>query len=184
MIFYLRYDGLLKASDKGKVKDKHEIREYFRPQMERLWDTIPLNGYKSFLEYPPDPSGVSVVKEIEGVRFAPLVTTAICMNCELDITLLWKDEPGNMINRGDIDNRLKTLFDALSCPNKAQMKGCKDSISKSQPYHVLLEDDKLITAVRVETNRLLLPKTKPDDVSLLIRVKTRLYKGMIKTIGL
>ena len=177
MEFYLKYDGPLKPS--GKPEDKQMIREYFRPQLERLWDTVPLKDVceqKKFLHFPEEKGKTSVIKEIGGIRFAPLVTNAIFLICELDIIMLWKDEPGQIINTGDIDNRLKTLFDALACPNEEQVKNHKESIEKYQPYFVLLEDDKLITSVRVETNRLLLPDLEQNDLSLLIKVKTKPYR--------
>jgi len=171
MEFYLKYDGKLKPN--GNPADKQAIREIIRPQMEQLWKIIPLNSNRVLLDYPPAESKVSIVKEIEGIKFAPLVTTAISMICELDITLLWNNEPGNIINNGDIDNRLKTLFDSLSCPNKQQILD-NNALKKHDPYFTLLEDDKLITAVKVHTNRLLI-KRESDDVSVLIRVIAKPY---------
>jgi hypothetical protein len=102
--------------------------------------------------------------------------------CELDIILLWKDEPGNIINSGDIDNRLKTLFDALSCPNPDQIKNSED-MKSHEPYYVLLEDDKLITSVKVHTNHLFLPMAESDDVSILIKVTTKPFKADWSNIG-
>ncbi len=182
MEFYLRYDGILPPT--GKPESKEAIREYLRPQMEALWQHKPLEGREAFLSYPPLEHKVSVVKEFEGIRFAPLVSTNLDMVCELDILMLWKDEAGNIVNRGDIDNRLKTLFDALTCPvNKNQI--CDRAVyEKHQPYHVLLEDDKLITMVRVETNRLLDPSKASDEVSLVIKVTTKVLTLRFDNIGL
>lgn len=181
MEFFLKYDGKLKPND--NAKGKQEIREYIRPQLDNLWKKIPLRDLTRYLTYPPVQGGVSIVKETEGIKFAPLVTTAISLMCELDIVLLWKDDPGNMINSGDIDNRLKTLFDALSSPNPSQIKN-KDELKKYDPYCVLLEDDKLITSVKVHTNHLLLPKMKNDDVSILIKVTTKPYEALCCNAGL
>ena len=180
MEFYLKFDGELKPN--GKRTDKQAIREVIRPQMERLWNTIPLDSRHDLLKYPPAKSKDSIIKVIDGIKFAPLVTTAVFMTCELDITILWSDEPGSIINYGDIDNRLKTLFDALSCPNKNQMIN-KRALKRHDPYFTLLEDDKLITAVKVQTNKLL-TKYKSKEVSVLIRVVTKPYKLTYCNMGL
>jgi hypothetical protein len=181
MEFFLKYDGKLKPNDRADGKQK--IREYIRPQLENLWKTVPLDGAQDLLEYPARQSGVSVIKEIQDIKFAPLVTSAIALRCELDIIFLWKDEQGNIINSGDIDNRLKTLFDALSCPNLNQVIN-PDDLKKHTPYHVLLEDDKLITSVKVHTNHLLLHEPKDDDVSILIKVTTKQHKALCCNAGL
>ena len=44
------------------------------------------------------------------------------VSCELEIKALSHDPFGAVIQSGDLDNRLKTLFDALCIPNKDQIK--------------------------------------------------------------
>jgi hypothetical protein len=75
MEFFLKYDGKLKPND--NAKGKQEIREYIRPQLENLWKKIPLRDFARYLTYPPVQGGVSIVKETEGIKFAPLVTKVI-----------------------------------------------------------------------------------------------------------
>ena len=41
--------------------------------------------------------------------------------CELEIEILSNDPFGAIYSNGDLDNRLKTLFDALCLPNKHQL---------------------------------------------------------------
>jgi hypothetical protein len=111
-----------------------------------------------------------------GHRFLPLVSEWFQVACALDIMFLRRDGPGSLIKSGgDIDNRLKVLFDALRMPQTWD-EVCGDSPAPDEdPFFCLLEDDKLITKVQVETNWLL---TRPSpvqhihDVHLIIRVKT------------
>lgn len=96
--------------------------------------------------------------------------------CSLDILFLRRDGPGSLVRSGgDIDNRIKVLFDALRMPQTCD-EVCGDVPAKDEaPFFVLLEDDKLITKVQVETNWLLTPAMEGErinDVQLIIRVKT------------
>lgn len=84
MEFYLKYEGPLKAN--ANSKDKQSIREYLYPQMKNLWNMAPLNSRRDrFLDRDHAPS---VLRQIDGVVFAPLVSTALNAFCELDITIL------------------------------------------------------------------------------------------------
>jgi len=180
MEFYLKYDGPLKSN--ADAKNKHRIREYFHPQMKKLWDIKPLNNLKeSFLTSGRE---LSVLKEVDGVIFAPLVSSVLKFICQLDITILWSEEPVALSEfGGDIDNRLKTLFDALQCPDINQIKPVKESFKDKEPFFCLLENDKLITSVNIHTHTLLCSENK-TDVSVLIHVIVKATGLMMKTIGL
>ena len=180
MEFYLKYDGPLKSN--AGAKDKHKIREYLYPQMKKLWDIKPLNHLKEVFLNSERP--LSVIKEVDGVVFAPLVSSVLKFICQLDITILWPEEPGVISEfGGDIDNRLKTLFDALQCPDINQIKPVKESFADKQPFFCLLENDKLITSVNIHTHTLLCSKNEAD-VSVLIHVMVKATELMMKTIGL
>jgi hypothetical protein len=58
-----------------------------------------------------------------GYNFVPLVTERLLLLCRLDVLFLRPDPPGSLIKSGDIDNRLKTLFDALRMPENASELG-------------------------------------------------------------
>ncbi len=45
---------------------------------------------------------------------------------------------------GDIDNRLKTLFDALQTPPEGQMPREALGTSRNNPFRTLLKDDNLV----------------------------------------
>ncbi len=104
--------------------------------------------------------------------------------CQLDITILWPEELGVISGcGGDIDNRLKTLFDALQCPDINQVKPVKQSFVDKQPFFCLLENDKLITSVNIKTHTLLRSENE-TDVSVLIHVMVKANRAMMETIGL
>jgi hypothetical protein len=59
---------------------------------------------------------------------------------------------------GDVDNRIKTLLDALKVPNDPS--ALPDGISLTEdedPLFCLFEDDNLITSLAIKTDRLLEP---------------------------
>jgi hypothetical protein len=92
-----------------------------------------------------------------GFDFVPLVSVETDSIAELSLTLLRPEAPGKLLTQGgDIDNRLKTLFDALSMPQQAN--ALPDGASPSDgetPFFCLLENDNLVTAVQVRTEQLL-----------------------------
>ncbi len=77
-------------------------------------------------------------------------------------------------NQGDVDNRVKVLFDALRIPeNPGEIP--RDAIpgDDESPLFCLLQDDRLITEVKITTDRLLVPVNRLADVHLVISVKIR-----------
>jgi hypothetical protein len=82
-----------------------------------------------------------------------------------------------LIRSGDLDARMKTLFDALRIPKDLAETGGQGPQDDEDPFYCLLEDDKLIADVSITTDKLLLlPKKRvPDanDVFLVITVKIK-----------
>jgi hypothetical protein len=181
--FHLVYQGPLPAAGQGggktRSREKHDMRKIFHPQIAALWRMHPF--LSDFVDrdkkaVPGEPTHGYENRYLKcGYRFIPLVSDFLMVACALDITFLRRDGPGSLIKSGgDIDNRLKVLFDALRMPQTCD-EVCGDSPSADEdPFYVLLEDDKLISKVQVETNWLLTPPAASDvhDVHLLIRVKT------------
>jgi hypothetical protein len=93
-----------------------------------------------------------------------------------------KEEPGSLILQGgDIDNRLKTLFDGLRVPSEAEVKAAKPEM---QPFYCLLEQDSLITGVKVRTDRLLTaPGGDAHEVHLIIEVTVRVLRMSWENLG-
>lgn len=88
-----------------------------------------------------------------GIEFVPLVIRIRYMECQLQIDWHRHDPPGTILSpNGDIDNRLKTLFDALRMPqNDSEIPA--DAINDGV-FFCLLEDDSLITKLSVNTSQI------------------------------
>lgn len=174
MRFTLTYRGPLRGG--GNVAHKHEVRRALHPQLKELWTHDPLaHKATEWLGRPSSASGaeISALREERSQRFAVVVQHQLRLVAELDILLLRPEAPGALIQRADIDNRLKTLFDALRRPSLPQEVPADWSPSPDEePLHCLLDDDRLITRVNIDTDRLLAPDSA-DDVELTIRVAIR-----------
>jgi hypothetical protein len=98
----------------------------------------------------------------------------------LEILFLRPDRPGGLVWAGDIDNRLKTLLDALRIPEATENYSKRTPSAGEVPFFCLLEDDKLITKVSVETDRLLEAVNgqliDPHDARILVNVTLRPYE--------
>jgi hypothetical protein len=193
MKFTLTFDGELRASgNKPKPEDKWIIRSHLAPQLAELWQVNPVlrNLQKQAFaplddsRYTPQETYHAVQPstdwmsahfrnlcepiDVGGIHFLPLVRTSLSLICDLDIQFLRKGEPGELIQRGgDMDNRVKTLFDALRMPKSDEMQFCEDRQTLPHPVHCLLEDDALISGFSVKTGQLL---TKPDGKDSIVRL--------------
>lgn len=115
-----------------------------------------------------------------GYVWLPLVLKSYDVNCELDIVMLFaRSSPGPM-QYGDIDNRKKTLIDALRQPDPQRIVGSPSA--GETPFFVLMEDDSLVTRLTVETDSLYRPNSAryrrdPNDrlVHVTITVTLRPY---------
>lgn len=180
MEFRLFYRGPLKAN--GDKVHKHELRLKFHPQLRRLWDVTPLkDNYPLF----PIEEHMRPYHKVGNTIFVPVVTSALDLVAQLEIVMLRPEEPGSIITKGgDLDNRLKTLFDALRKPK--DLKELPDHYqppSEEEVFFCLLEDDALITGVAMTTDRLL-EFSSEDEVILLIHVRIRGAKTTMDNMSL
>lgn len=146
------------------------------PQLRELWTHDPLSIHPEYLK-PQQPNEISVLTEVGGHTFAPLVTSKLHLLANLDILMLRPELPGGIVTSGgDIDNKLKTLFDAFGVPTAQQLaQSAATPSSVTNPTFTLLEDDRLIARVNVDTDRLLDSPAR-DHVELIIRVSLRARK--------
>ena len=144
--FTLTYSGKLPSS--SDVKMKHRIRRELHPQVKELWNTHPaLTGNHVYITRStttPMPDGqAALLSAISGNDFATLVHPHLRPHCELDVLVLRPEAPGAIVSKfGDIDNQLKTLFDALRRPVDAtEMPIAWTPSANEQPLFCLLGDD-------------------------------------------
>lgn len=187
-----------------KASHVHEIRKIFHQQLKRFWGENKFLAehrvWRSVFTHPDAlahkaPTGVAafggepdqleplvdVVADMyreNNYKFVPLVIKDWDLACEIDVLFLRYDPPGSLVHAGDLDNRLKTLIDALRKPDHAnQLKGNEFPADGEDPFFVLLEDDKLLTGLSVTTDVLLDPgpdpKPNPHHVHLVITATIR-----------
>jgi hypothetical protein len=185
------------------AEHKQAIRKIFHRQLKHLWGTnrflrehrmhpASLNN-PNWVKYPTDQAAwgnneteyrpmfevIANNYAENGYHFVPLVREDISLACTLNILFLRRDIPGSVFSAGDLDNRIKTLIDALRKPKGAnELRGNENPGEGEDPFYCLLEDDKLVTQFSVETDTLLNPPTadKEQDrrqVKLVITVELK-----------
>lgn len=183
MEFRLHYRGPLKSN--GGTKDKHQIRRRFHEQLKVLWQQKPLKDSYLNLILEKGPDLENFARNVGNFTFVPLVNEKVNLIADLDIVLLRPEEPGAIVTQcGDIDNRLKTLLDALRMPKQDELKNFQPESLEIPHFFCLLEDDNLITRLAIETDRLLEPVGDKSEVEMLIRVHTKVTIATLDNIGL
>ncbi len=116
--FRLTYDGPLKAASQSDTRrtDKHLIRCVFHNQLMELF-----KHRHDVLEEELGTGGGPIKRDplIQRGNFSCLAVVREYLNlvCDLDILFLRRENPGHLVSGGgDIDNRIKVLFDALRVP--------------------------------------------------------------------
>lgn len=201
MKFTLTFDGKLKSN--ANTKEKWDIRNQISPQLQELWETHPVliqtikqkyvsagreiitDVHHSVSDlYPkPFPHGIAGAFNLcetiskGGRDFMPLIRNSLALRCGLNITFLRKEEPGHIRNpQGDLDNRMKTLLDALSMPQHPEQ--ILPSEKTGPLVYSLLEDDSLLSGLNIETGRLLTrPNSPKTEVRLIIEVDVRVAEA-------
>jgi len=180
MEFKLVYEGRLKSN--ADATEKHHIRELFHDQLNELWKHPPLSECSDWLNLIAVPGSFSSVKTVNGHNFATLVCKDLSMFCELDLLILKADISKGAF--GDLDNKLKTIFDALRYPDKAQeIPKTWTPTGDQNPLICLIDDDDLITRFSVNVDRLL-TTTRKDDVLMIITVKVKGVGARVASLSL
>lgn len=180
MEFRLVYDGPLKSN--GNPTDKHAIRQKVHVQLRELFERKAMAHLnKKVQEKHESATFVSVGK----YQFVPLISERLRHVAELHTTFLSPEEPGRVVTQGgDLDNRLKTLLDALRCPkNLGELPANAMPAAQESPLFCLLEDDALVSALSVTTDRLLRPNEDPSNVVLIVRVVPRSVDTTLGTVS-
>lgn len=198
MRFHLIYSGPLSASgNKSKIDEAAKIRAALSSQIEQLWKKHhALSVLLKEAAIPPQNVGVTISMGPQGLmrprevalqgglgfqdlliafdvgtrQFLPLVRSSLHLNCEIDILFLRQQDPGALISQGgDIDNRVKTLLDALRMPSGDE-EARAPSLGAGLLY-CLMESDTLVSRLNIDTDRLLFAESeKPNEVHLVIEI--------------
>jgi hypothetical protein len=172
------------------LEAKRKIRSFLRPQIEKFWKSHPAMNYMgspfnaaygpqglSFWEhYSNHHQVVTVSRHIH--KFAPLITDYNYNGCSVNVLFMRRDagNAGALMQYGDLDNRIKVLFDALRKPKGTQEIEDLPQPPEENPCFCLLEDDRYIDHVSVTTDRLLVPVgtgESESDVFIVIHVIAR-----------
>jgi len=198
MEFRLTYEGELLSTQNdptagrlykpGQRENRHNMRRAFHAQLRDLWERTPFlksgqrsgpgaliiedAGGRDETHYLYDRDTLASRHAHYGFNFVPLVTKSLDLICGLDVLFLRPDKPGDLVWRGDIDNRIKTLIDALKIPEANEDYSSRAAADDEKPMFCLLEDDRLITKLAVETDQLL-DAPKNQHVKLTITVRLR-----------
>ena len=195
MEFRLIYKGPLPSEGRGggggRNEEKHHIRVVMHDQLRALWREHPvLRDYET-----QDAEGGRVRWDWLAdnyqkcnMRFLPLVNNKAGLACALDILFLRRDPPGSpLISGGDIDNRLKVLLDGLKMPRDcSQLPTNWKPGPTHDPMFCLMEDDNLITEIKVTTDRLLIPLAEDEhrnEVEVVVHVTTKILNPWTVSVG-
>jgi hypothetical protein len=178
MEFCLHYDGKLKSND--NAAGKHRIRTELHKQIKAICTdtkfslvfTGDINGTRKEREKP-------LYIEHSEKRFWFLISEHLSTVVDLDICLLLPHNVGSIVkNGGDIDNRIKTLFDALRVPSVTSEIPSSDSFDYATGgMYCLLQDDKLINKVSIQSFRDFDPPDQ-DSVRCTIKVTTKITAAL------
>ena len=184
--FTLTYRGRLlsqNAERKRVSENKREIRLALSPQLQMLWKTQPQLRVSEITTARMEKGKVIRDKVwmthydvvIGGREYRPLIASDLL--AYLSITWLRLDsvDAGPIVSGrdgADIDNRLKTLFDALQLPQENQIT----EVESGEKVYCLVEDDAMIHDLQVSTGPLLAPTPgieNPVELHLRVIVKRR-----------
>jgi hypothetical protein len=195
---------LAATGNKSKPAEAKRIRDVLSPQLANLWSTHhALQMLKnSALVMSPGQAGLSMplspfddgkrVQLARGLapqnfvdlcepvaygdkKYMPLVRKSLDLNCGISVLFLRQGDPGSLVNQGgDLDNRIKTLLDALKMPDRETHDSYASTLDMT---YCLMESDSLASDLNVKTDRLLFPQTQyPNEVHLVIEVDVQVLR--------
>jgi hypothetical protein len=181
MKFKLVYFGEIKINPKKRSQHLHDIRMAIHPQLKRLTEISPYDTIKEKLL-----ARHRGVREVAGAKFFPIITPELELLAELDVQILHPELLETP--HADIDNRMKTLLDALKRPQSVHE--VPENMSRKEMIYTLLDDDHLVTKMTINTSHLLYRENagrskKNDDYELMviISVNIRASKGTMDNLS-
>jgi hypothetical protein len=204
MEFTLRYSGTVPHHAKAEA---HKIRRVLHGQLADYWsrdlrlkdvDATKIKPFVKSARFRFDvrqqehgqrvgskPHDWHGYHEVRGIRFVPLVTRWRYLRCEIAMRI-WRYEGdlhtgGLLDHQGDLDGKLKALIDALRMPHEDRELPA-DVTHDGNVFFCVLEDDRLVTKIGIETRNILGPRpAKADQTKVDVDIELRIYP--VHTVG-
>ena len=178
MKFRLVYEGdIFSAQGKKSKENQHKIREDFHYQIKNLLESDRVHD--SVKNSTPESRSL--------FNFIPMVWKLRCSpDCSVDVLFLRRDVRGSANSHaGDIDNRHKTLLDALTIPSNQQLPDKAAPKKDQEPFYCLFQDDCLVTHLSVEMDQWLAPQKdgEPRSMEALAIVNVSIEPGLLTKDG-
>jgi hypothetical protein len=190
MRFSLKYEGELKSTtDRNtRVKHKNRLRWHFSDQLDELMmrgDFTRMPRHESDVVKPIDDKGFRIHstkisgQDFEQVWYIPVIDRTLNISCSLHVRIDRPERPGSLFERGgenggDLDNRIKTLLDALRVPHNVNEARRSETRPDLNFCVCLFDDDSMVTSLYIETRPSLRPLPR-GHVELTIDVEIRAH---------
>ncbi|MCM1294453.1 MAG: hypothetical protein NC311_02735 [Muribaculaceae bacterium] len=185
MKFKLLYFGEILINPKKRAQHIADIRMQFHPQLKKLIEHQPWTNLTQYM-MPGATKSPITTRHVGGIDWNPIITPNLKLLAELDVLILHPEIVG--MARSDIDNRMKTLFDGLRCPQNEHEIGA-NTPRDAGPIYTLLDDDHLITKLTVNTSHMLSSDLfnpdiirTPDTLFMMIDVNVRVAEGTLENL--
>jgi hypothetical protein len=162
------------AGGGGRVSEKQMLRYHFNSQLRKVWEShnVLREVPRGALQQPvvkgtdydvprpipttnPPLAGFLFRRQLRGLWFIPMITMPMEAHCHLTLKIGRPMKPRHVIfDGGDLDGRLKTLFDALAVPTDEAALPVGATGDEGEVL-CLLADDSLITGLTIESYQLL-----------------------------
>lgn len=166
--FRLFYRGPLPSgAGLTKTEFKQQLRGLLHSQIKAAWDGERL--FQNRIPVAPDDvkgdhHRLPILQTVGGHRFVPLASSALSCLVDVECLLLTAEPDGAIVNvSGDIDNRIKTLIDALRVPTPDEVTRVPPT-SLPDPCYCLMDDDKILRRLSVTADRLLAATSDVDAI--------------------
>jgi hypothetical protein len=191
--FRLVYRGPLGSGNQCRKDEKNAIRRVFHRQLAELWKQhaglrglspsgsdprLPVTRHKKEANFRiPNKNG-------DQYNFLYLIGEGHGISCSLDVLFLRRESAGGLVKHGgDLDNRIKILFDAMRMPRSNEELPDTPPSEDENPFFCVLEDDQFIDKITVTTDRILTPLDsrigeRENDAFLIIGVKTIMFDAL------
>ncbi|CAN5289643.1 hypothetical protein BH10PSE9_BH10PSE9_03330 [soil metagenome] len=158
------------------------IRQGFHAQLNKLWGRDQIAFLKEWLDSGFAAGAPDYRRVVGGRTYLPIVSEKIEARANLTVTLMsGLDARRPAFTNGDVDNRVKSLIDALAAPIQPSR------IPRTAPSRdtiCLLSDDSLVAELTVRTAALL---SENDPTITLAIIEADIVPGrgvLLKTLGM